>query len=249
MRHGVDPDHLAIINGINLNNHKNGKSISWSGFFFSLGHGLTVTLIGLFIIAFHEGSQSFTPLLQITEWIPIALLLFTGLYGIYTLFINSTKKDDHHCHNKILDILNNSKYPSLRLFFTGFFFALIFDTSTQVAAWGLIGHDSTQNLYLVAILIGMSFTIGMIFTDTLNGLFFYRILHANHSAFNLKLFLSILIILSSLIIGGIQLLSKLGYTIEIPEHFRLFWGLLIMLTTIAGVLINFYYSKKQALKI
>jgi high-affinity nickel permease len=37
MRHGIDPDHLAIINGINLNNHASGKSSRWSGFFFSLG--------------------------------------------------------------------------------------------------------------------------------------------------------------------------------------------------------------------
>lgn len=245
MRHGIDPDHLAIINGINLNNHSQGKSSKWNGFFFSLGHGVTVTLIGILIILFKNGSQSYAKLVQYTEWIPIILLLFTGFYGIYTLMNNSKKNIHQHRHNKLISFLTNTNYPSLNLFLTGLFFALIFDTSSQVAAWTLIGEGNTQNLYTNAILIGLSFTTGMMITDTLNGLFFYRILNENHTKFNLRQLLSWIIIISSLAIGGIQLAEKIGFTIEITDALKLFWGVFIMAVAILGVIMNGYFTKKQ----
>jgi high-affinity nickel permease len=129
------------------------------------------------------------------------------------------------------------------------FFALIFDTSSQVAAWALIGEGNTQNLFTNSILIGLSFTSGMMITDTLNGLFFYQILHRDNAKLNFRIFLSLLIIISSLIIGSIQLLEKVGFTINIADEFKLTWGIFIMAATIIGVIFNLYYSKKQPRKL
>jgi len=245
IRHGIDPDHLAIINGINLNNHTQGKSSQWNGFFFSLGHGVTVTLIGILIILFKNGSQSYAKLVQYTEWIPIILLLITGFYGIYILMNKSKKNAHQHRHNKLISFLTNTNYPYLNLFLTGLFFALIFDTSSQVAAWALIGEGNTQNLFTNSILIGLSFTTGMMITDTLNGLFFYRILSENNTKFNLKRPLSWVIIISSLAIGGVQLSEKIGFTIEITDAFKLVWGSFIMSATILGIIMNWYFTKKK----
>jgi high-affinity nickel-transport protein len=249
MRHGIDPDHLAIINGINLNNHANGRSSIWSGLFFSLGLGITVTLIGVFLIEFKNGAQSFATIVRFTEWIPILLLLFTGLYGCYTLFGKKEKKEHEHQYQKIISVFTNSKSLSLKLFLTGLFFALIFDTSTQVAAWAIIGDDNSQHSYFVAIFIGISFTAGMMISDTLNGLFFYQILKEKNSRFNLKLLLSLLLILSSLLIGSIQLLEKLGYSIEISDQQKLIWGLCMMTAIVLAAFVNVYCSKKQSVNV
>ncbi len=248
MRHGIDSDHLAIINGINLNNHANDKSSSWSGFFFSLGHGLTVTLIGVLIILFKDGSQSYTKLFKYTEWIPIVILLFTGFYGIFTL-LNNYKKNTHgNSQNKLIFFLTNTRYPAINLFLTGLFFALIFDTATQVAAWTLIDEGNSQSLYLTAILVGLFFTAGMMITDYINGMLFYRILSEKHTKFNLRMLLSLLVIVSNLAIGGIQLVGKIGYPIETTDELKLIWGLFIMSTTIFVVVSNFYYNNKQLYK-
>ena len=44
LRHGFDPDHLVAIDGMT----RSTKS-RWCGLFFSLGHGLVVTLVGVAI--------------------------------------------------------------------------------------------------------------------------------------------------------------------------------------------------------
>ena len=42
LRHGFDPDHLVAIDGMTRS-----TSSRWCGLFFSLGHGVVVTLIGV----------------------------------------------------------------------------------------------------------------------------------------------------------------------------------------------------------
>lgn len=243
MRHGLDPDHLAIIKGINLNDHAKGKSTIWSGFFFSLGHGVTVTLIGVLIIVLNDSLKSYNLIVQFTEWIPIVLLLLTGSLGIYNIYHGFINKNHKHTHEKIPTFLSKSKYPSLKLFLTGLFFALVFDTSSQVAAWGLIGNEGpNHNMYFGAILIGLFFTIGMMATDTLNGLFFFKLLNTNQSKFNLKIILSILVVITSLSLGLIQLFEKIGLSVEIHEDYKLLWGGLIMAATLLGLLLSFMFN-------
>ena len=45
-KHGIDPDHLATIDGLaRVNTERHPRLARWSGFLFSLGHGLVVTLV------------------------------------------------------------------------------------------------------------------------------------------------------------------------------------------------------------
>ena len=126
MRHGLDPDHIAIINGVNLNQHSKGKSNIWSGLFFSLGHGVTVTIVGVLIIALNESFKSYTRILEFTEWIPIVLLLFTGFYGLYNIYHGLAYQTNNHTHKKWSFFLSKSKCPAIRLFFYRNFLCLSF---------------------------------------------------------------------------------------------------------------------------
>ena len=46
LRHGLDPDHLVAIDGLTRSSADT-KKRRWTGFFFSLGHGIVVTLVGV----------------------------------------------------------------------------------------------------------------------------------------------------------------------------------------------------------
>ncbi len=46
LRHGFDPDHLIAIDGL-ARSSKRDELRRWNGVFFSLGHGVVVTLVGL----------------------------------------------------------------------------------------------------------------------------------------------------------------------------------------------------------
>lgn len=245
MRHGLDPDHLAIINGINLNDHSKGKSTIWSGFYFSLGHGVAVTFVGLLIIALSGNFNTYSSIAAFTEWIPILMLIFTGIYGLFALYRERSFGNRNHINIKLVDEIYQGKFVAFRLFITGILFALVFDTTTQVAAWGLVGEGlSKDSQYWIAFLIGLFFTLGMLITDTSNGLFFYKLLHTSDSKFQLKVYLSFLVVVTSLVLGAIQLFEKLGLSIEIPDSFKLGWGILMMILSLIGLFINYLKSKK-----
>src|SRR5215212_6366272 len=46
LRHGLDPDHLVAIEGLTRSSAA-GKMRRWTGLFFSLGHGIVVTMVGV----------------------------------------------------------------------------------------------------------------------------------------------------------------------------------------------------------
>ena len=46
LRHGMDPDHLAVVDNITrFNVASHARAARWCGLFFSLGHGAMVTLV------------------------------------------------------------------------------------------------------------------------------------------------------------------------------------------------------------
>ena len=46
LRHGLDPDHLVAIDGLTRAGSREERR-RWCGLFFSLGHGVVVTIVGL----------------------------------------------------------------------------------------------------------------------------------------------------------------------------------------------------------
>ena len=71
LRHGLDPDHLVASDGLARSNRSR-----WTGLFFSLGHGIVVTLAGVALA------------LAATDWQPPAWCVLPGcsgdaLYGMW----------------------------------------------------------------------------------------------------------------------------------------------------------------------
>ena len=81
MRHGLEPDHLAAVDGLTLRSHAaHPRWTPWMGALFALGHGVCVLAI---VAVAALASQQLSPSEAVfgwLEWLPIALLLlFAGL--------------------------------------------------------------------------------------------------------------------------------------------------------------------------
>jgi high-affinity nickel-transport protein len=175
LRHGLDPDHITIIDGMTMkHNSEKSKWAKWVGTLFAIGHGLVVTVIA-FLVSILSYTISFPIWLSnIAEWIPILLLLIIGILNLKSLL----GKDEHQIigwRKKLIpkSLVNNSNPFSIIMI--GVLFATVFDTATQAAAWGYAA--SQQGGAIAAIVMGLIFSIGMIATDTIDGIILYKILN------------------------------------------------------------------------
>lgn len=166
MRHGLDPDHIAVIDGLTLQAIGERPRIApWVGTLFSLGHGLIVTLIAALVAAMSQQwalPESFS---RIGGWIPIALLMLVGVLNLRPLMHNADYRPVGWRSWILPRRLRQSSYPPV-IFLIGVLFALVFDTATQAAAWGYVA--AAQGGLSLALLLGATFTAGMVVTDTLD---------------------------------------------------------------------------------
>ncbi len=139
MRHGVDPDHLAAIDGLSrIRPHP------LNGLLFALGHGAIVTLLA-FPAALVLGWA--------VEWVegvhlPALLLLLVAGVNLYRLLRPTT------AGSRPLPVLN----PLL----LGLLFGLAFETASQLSALALSAQLSPLRL-------GLFFTLGMALVDGVDG--------------------------------------------------------------------------------
>lgn len=174
LRHGLDPDHIAVIDNMAYRNLLVRPSIApWVGTLFALGHGLAVTVIAVVIGSFKMNISIPNSMILILEWLPILLLFIIGTLNLWGLF----RKNDYRAMGWkkffIPKWLRNSSHP-LAIFLVGVIFALVFDTTTQAAAWGYAA--TTHSGIYSALLVGLVFTAGMVITDTLDGRLMVRLL-------------------------------------------------------------------------
>lgn len=115
MRHGVDPDHLSIIDGLSRFHPSR-----WNGVIFALGHGIIVT-----ILAVGFGKLLAGYLDPYTAWI----LLLLGLANLWRLL-----RPSRHKHPKPPRLFQAS--PLL----LGVLFGIGFETASQLSAILLAGQ-------------------------------------------------------------------------------------------------------------
>jgi len=173
LRHGLDPDHIAIIDGISLRlTQQQNKLAPWVGTLFAIGHGLVITVIAVAISAgsnfMNISSQSFDWM----QWIPVALLIVIGFLNLQSLRKNKVYQPAGWRFHFIPKKLRTSTKP-FSILLVGILFAMVFDTATQAAAWGYAA--SSSGTWWMALVIGLVFTTGMVITDTLDGHLLYQI--------------------------------------------------------------------------
>jgi len=160
VRHGFDPDHLVAIDGLSRSGGR------WCGLFFSLGHGVVVTVIGIVVALLAADWQAPAWLEQVGLCISVGVLT---MLGVLNLLADRPVGLRGHWWS---DRLSRASHPAM-IAGIGAAFALSFDTISHALLFSLTGASMAGWAFAGA--LGLLFTLGMVLTDTLNGLWIARI--------------------------------------------------------------------------
>lgn len=175
LRHGLDPDHIACIDGLtwrSLNRHH--AHAKWIGTLFAIGHGLLVTVIAVIVsrLALHVALPAWA--MTMFEWIPTGLLLVLGGLNLRLLLRRNEAYAPTGWKMALVPRWLRQHSSAWSVIVIGVLFATVFDTATQAAAWGYVASNKSDGAWL-ALLAGLTFTAGMMVTDTLDGRLICRI--------------------------------------------------------------------------
>ena len=180
LKHGFDGDHLATIDGLTrLNSRRQNAFARYCGALFSLGHGLVALSIALLI-----GTASAH--WQAPEWlnttgasISILVLTILGIANLRAVFAADPQAVVGPVGLKgpflerISTRLSGANRPIL-VVLVGALFALSFDVFSLAALFALAGARLGGLSYIL--LLGVLFTLGMLVTDGINGLWIARLI-------------------------------------------------------------------------
>lgn len=176
VKHGMDPDHLATIDGLARFNLPARPRLSrWSGFLFSLGHGAVVTLVAALVAGMATGWSPPGWLERAGAWISIAFLLVLGwanLAAVLKAPIAAVVRPVG-LKGRWLAWVTQTSHPVL-IATIGAAFALSFDTLSQAALFSITASGVAGAMFAAS--LGVIFMIGMMLTDGANGLWVSRML-------------------------------------------------------------------------
>ena len=203
-KHGMDPDHLATIDGLTrFNAERRPRLARWSGCLFSLGHGIVVTVVAT-VVASLSGHVS-TPvwLEHVGAWVSIAFLAALGIGNLVAVWRTPRDKIVRHMglRARWLARFTRTDHPIV-IASVGALFALSFDTWSQAALFSLTAQQMAG--WTFSLLLGLVFTAGMMLADGLNGLWMARMLgQADRRALVASRVMSLTIGTLSLVIAGL----------------------------------------------
>jgi high-affinity nickel-transport protein len=175
LRHGLDPDHIACIDGLTWRalNHQH-EHAAWIGTLFAIGHGLLVTAIAMGVSQLTRSINVPDPVVLVFGWVPTALLLLVGTLNLRLLLRASTSFQPTGWKLKLIPTRLRNHSSPWAVVAIGILFATVFDTATQASAWGYVASNKGGGL-LAALGAGLVFTAGMVITDTVDGRIICRV--------------------------------------------------------------------------
>lgn len=261
LRHAVDADHIAAIDGVTRKLMQSGQRPAAVGLYFSLGHS-TVVILAFIAIAlatsalerqihdFREIGSVIGTAVSAAFMFAIALANIAVLIGVCRSF--RRVRNGGRFVEEDLDLLLANRgllgrlfrpvfrliHESWHMYPLGFLFGLGFDTATEVGILGMSAAGAAQGVPLWSLLaFPAMFTAGMTLIDTTDSVL---MLGAYGWAFVKpirKLYYNITITLISiviaLVIGGIEALGVIGRRFGLDQGF---WGLVASLNANFGAL-------------
>ncbi|MCE7901761.1 MAG: nickel transporter [Gammaproteobacteria bacterium PRO9] len=215
MRHGLDADHLAAIDGLaRFNSNRNPRLARWSGACFALGHGVIVITIAGTLSALASRWQAPTALVSIGAWISIAFLTVLGLANLVAAVRTERNVvvQPVGLRSRLFGGLLGAGSPG-RIAAIGALFAISFDTVSQAALFAVLpakfaGIGAT-------LLLALLFTLGMALVDGLNGFWVSRLLgRTDRLAAIASRIMSFTVAALSLGVAGIGVLEMYSSTVR-----------------------------------
>jgi high-affinity nickel-transport protein len=183
LRHAVDPDHIAAIDGTTRKLMRDGQKPVAAGFFFSLGHSTIVLVLSIAVALFGTVIKARFPALQgISSAVGTcvsALFLFAiagaNVVVLLELLRGDTKAEDAPLPGgiltKILRPALGMVKRSAHMYPVGVLFGLGFDTATEIALLGISAASGAGGMPIAYILLlPLLFAAGMSLIDTAEGI-------------------------------------------------------------------------------
>ena len=170
LKHGLDPDHLAAIDGLARYNARSRPRLSrWSGLLFSAGHGVVVTAVAIVVATVATEWKAPAWLEDTGVWISIAFLALLGVANLAAVLRTPRGEVVRAVglRTRMFERLTRAEHPVL-IAAVGAAFALSFDTISQAVLFSVTGSHLAG--WMFAATLGLVFTAGMMATDALNGL-------------------------------------------------------------------------------
>jgi len=164
LRHGLDPDHLVAIDGLTRSSRSR-----WTGFFFSLGHGIVVTLVGVVLALAASDWQPPAWVEELGALVSISVLVMLGAAN-FAMSLRTPRGASVPTvavrGRWLVERLGGASHPIV-VAAIGAGFAISFDTLSHALLFSASG--ATAAGWVVAAALGLVFTAGMVLVDTLNG--------------------------------------------------------------------------------
>lgn len=176
VKHGLDADHLATIDGLTrFNAQRNPRLARWCGFLFSLGHGVVVIAVALAIGALTRSWAVPEWMEDLGVWISISFLTLLGVLNLAAVLSARPGQvvQPVGLKGRFLGRLQRTGNPLL-IAAVGALFALSFDTMSQAALFALTGTQFGGVSH--ALTLGLLFMLGMMLMDGVNGLWIARLI-------------------------------------------------------------------------
>lgn len=176
VKHGLDADHLATIDGLTrFNAGSNPRLARWCGFLFSVGHGAVVVAIALAVGALARTWSVPEWMEDLGAWISITFLALLGAMNLAAVFAAQPGEvvQPVGLKGRFLRRLQRTGNPLL-IAAVGALFALSFDTMSQAALFALTGTQFGGAAH--SLVLGLLFMAGMMLTDGINGLWISRLI-------------------------------------------------------------------------
>lgn len=177
MKHGLDADHLATIDGLTrFNARSNPRLARYCGFLFSLGHGAIVIAIALLVGALARRWDVPEWLEDVGAWVSILFLAMLGSLNLMAVMTAQAGQvvQPVGLKGRFLGRLQRTGNPLL-IAAVGALFALSFDTMSQAALFAITGTQFGGTAH--SLTLGLLFMLGMMLMDGLNGLWIARLIH------------------------------------------------------------------------
>jgi high-affinity nickel-transport protein len=177
LRHGLDADHLACIDGLTRFNWRQ-RSITarWVGTLFSFGHGLVVATVGVTLAMISKQFKFPDYFDTISTWISVISLFIIGSLNIYNLLRAKSVDKEFEIQSikgRFIPKIARETTNPFMIVLIGAVFALAADTVSQTSVWALAAGHAVGYL---PVLLGLIFMVGMMLTDTIDCLVTYRMI-------------------------------------------------------------------------
>lgn len=174
LRHGVEPDHIAAIDGMTLRAlDRNERHAPWTGSLFALGHGAAIALLAI-AVSLLAASFTLPPLLvSIVDWLPIVLLALLGAWNLRALLAPGTYRPAS-VRMRLMPAGLRERTDLWSSVMVGLLFALVIDTLAHVSAWSVFATN--RGGWWAGLVAGLLFSGGMLIASTASSQLLCRVL-------------------------------------------------------------------------